>query len=205
MAAEEDVGPTDVANHLEELARPFWQRSQPLDQFRNLIQTGFVEIGQRVTVDQRGRPLVAHAGAGGDADRDPAIGAGFTDPDTQPVAEVAQQLPVTEHPVGDVVAEENIVGTMRLGVEKGIKLSDSAHFVGRNADGFGYPVHGFGREPGPAILDLAQDLQQPSRQAVVALHDLVNSLSKRTGFRHGPPPSLVRRSAGAGTWTGACK
>jgi hypothetical protein len=47
----------------------------------------------------------------------------------QSIAEVVQQFAVAEHPVGDVVAEQDVVGTTRFGVEKGIELGDIAHFV----------------------------------------------------------------------------
>ena len=194
MPPQQNIGPTDIADHLEELARPLRQRDLPVHPFDDPVQARLVQAGERVAVDQRRRPLIAHAGAGGRPDRDYAIGAGLADPDAQPVAEIVQQLTVAQHPVGDVVAEQDVVGTTRRGVEEGIELGDAVHLDWGNIEFLGDPLQGFGRQPGQAILHVAQNLQQPGGQTAMALNDIVNGLNECIGFRHGPPPFSMGRS-----------
>jgi len=178
MPPQQDIGAADVADHLEKFTRPLRQWDLPIHQFGDPIQARFVEASERITVHQRRRSLVAHTGAGRRTDCDYSIDAGFTDLDAQPLAKVVQQFAIAEHPVGDVVAEEEVVGTARRGVKEGIEFGDAAHLGRGNVEFLGDPVQGLGRQPGQVVLHVAQDLQQPGRRAAVALDDFANRLGR---------------------------
>ncbi len=112
----------DIVLDHEELGRPVLQGHPRLHQFRDAVDASRGQGRHRQPIDQHGGSLITHTGAGGQADGDPPILAGFVEADPQPLAEPGAQPLTTQQAVGDVVAEEDIEVAAGPGMQEGVKI-----------------------------------------------------------------------------------
>ena len=71
---QQRAGAPDIVLDVEKLGRPVVERRARLDQLGDRVDSRCVETRDGDVVDQHRRPLVAHAGAGGQIDADEAVG-----------------------------------------------------------------------------------------------------------------------------------
>ena len=166
--AEQHIATADIVHHLEQHRRPFGHRLADADQLADQVEPVLVQVGQRPAVDQRRRPLVAHAGAGGAIDAHQTVFRHLARLDPELVAQVLHQLVLAQHLVGDVAAEQQPVFPDRAGGQEGIKTGHALHVDPWHAKMRGDAVDGLGRDGVAGILHLAQHLQQTRSIAPMA-------------------------------------
>ena len=169
VAGQQDFGTAHVVLHREPVGRPFGDRCFAADQFGHLIDALQRHAGDGAVVDQQGRALVAHAGAGGGIHADQAVfgnPAGF-----QPelLAHGVHQVGVAQHAVGDVVRPEHAVLAALARMEEAVEGGRAADLGARPAYAFGDSGQRRRREPVQLLLDFAQDLHQAGAIAAMAV------------------------------------
>ena len=169
--AKQDVAPPDVVLDREELRRPVVKRHFAADQLADAVDAFDRQSGQRTAIDERCRPLVAHAGAGRGIDADQAILGGLAALEPELVAQPLAQIDAAEHAVGDVVREQESISAGRGGVQEGIEAGDALHMGPREFQFPGDRRQRLGNQIAKCALRLAQDLHQRDRIPPVGCED----------------------------------
>ena len=117
-----------------------------------------VQTRQRKAIDQQGRRLVAHAGAGRQAYANPTICARAIWHDIKQFAQFAHQLLIAQHTVADIVAEQNVIITARRQRQKGVKIHCGQELRGCHINGPHQGLHSGARHKRERLLNCDQVL-----------------------------------------------
>ena len=160
---QQRAGAPDIVLDVEKLGRPVVERRARLDQLGDRIDSRCAETRHGDVVDQHPRPLVAHAGAGGQIDADKAVGGHLAALDAETAEQTLEQLLIALHPVGDVVGDQQPIGAAGLVVEEGVEL----HHAFDVGEGYFQPLGdlalGLARKPAQRGLRFARYLDQVER------------------------------------------
>ena len=108
-SAEQRAGPADIVLDAKEGIGPARERNSRADQVDDLVDPPLGQPRDRDIVDQHRRPLIAHAGAGGEIDADETVRRDLAALDVELIAEAFEQGEAAQHPVGDVVGDQHAI------------------------------------------------------------------------------------------------
>ena len=162
----------NIVIHLKQVVGPFFEGRPRIHQRGNLVDPSPIQPGQRQSVDQRRRALIAHASTGGEAETHRDIGTRLARLDGQPLTEILGQFPAAQHVIGDGIAEADIKSTYRLRGQETVELGHGLNLGKRDRQRVGDDPHSLSRYAAEPGLNLAQDLQQLRALGTVTLDDV---------------------------------
>jgi hypothetical protein len=124
---EQSVAPLDHVAEREQLGGPVRQRGARLDEPCDLVDARLGEPGDRASVHQERRPLLAQPGTRGESDAHPTVRPHLVRRDSQRLAEPRPELRVTAELVDDAVGEEDAVLALRCGRKERVEAGHPFH------------------------------------------------------------------------------
>ena len=152
LVAQQNVATANIVVDGEKFPRPGLERNLFADQLSDGVDALFIEPGDRHAVHQGGRPLVAHADAGGRVHADQPVLGDFSGLDPQSFAKAPHQRRGALHLFDDIVREQHAITPDGARIKETVKADDALDARARQAERRGDARDGARRQPVETLL-----------------------------------------------------